>query len=212
MSVDNELENFQIKDGSKFTVNELKSRLLQMDVEFDVYINQKKYFVEIYNNKIKEKFFRDKIQEKLKKDFDEMNVKKRKRVRNRENVNVSPPKENEKISEEIINSGKKMKLSTSQNLLNESYNRITSEKTKNIKKNILLALNVSQRHSDSQNKSGQKEFSLEEINKISFSQKKDKNEENEEIKTVEKTRYYSISEFDARSYYNERTPHSITNF
>ena len=54
MSVDNELENFQIKDGSKFTVNELKSRLLQMDVEFDVYINQKKYFVEIYNNKIKE--------------------------------------------------------------------------------------------------------------------------------------------------------------
>ena len=212
MSVDNELENFQIKDGSKFTVNELKSRLLQMDVEFDVYINQKKYFVEIYNNKIKEKFFRDKIQEKLKKDFDEMNVKKRKRVRNRENVNVSPPKENEKISEEIINSGKKMKLSTSQNLLNESYNRITSEKTKNIKKNILLALNVSQRHSDSQNKSGKKEFSLEEINKISFSQKKDKNEENEEIKTVEKTRYYSISEFDARSYYNERTPHSITNF
>ena len=166
MSVDNELENFQIKDGSKFTVNELKSRLLQMDVEFDVYINQKKYFVEIYNNKIKEKFFRDKIQEKLKKDFDEMNVKKRKRVRNRENVNVSPPKENEKISEEIINSGKKMKLSTSQNLLNESYNRITSEKTKNIKKNILLALNVSQRHSDSQNKSGKKEFSLEEINKI----------------------------------------------
>jgi len=48
MSQQKEYEKY-LKEGQKLNVKEIKSRLFQMDVDFDVNKNQKKYFVEIYS-------------------------------------------------------------------------------------------------------------------------------------------------------------------
>ena len=70
MSQQKEYEKY-LKEGQKLNVKEIKSRLFQMDVDFDVNKNQKKYFVEIYDKKIKENVCRDKISDRLRKDYEE---------------------------------------------------------------------------------------------------------------------------------------------
>ena len=70
-----------IEDGENLTKNELKSRLHQMEIEFDNTNQRKNYFVDLYNKALKYPINKKKIEERIKKDTIEYNERRKKRMR-----------------------------------------------------------------------------------------------------------------------------------
>jgi hypothetical protein len=74
-------DELHIEDGENLTKNELKSRLHQMEIEYDNTNQRKNYFVDLYNKALKYSTKRKKIEERLKKDTIEFNERRKKRTR-----------------------------------------------------------------------------------------------------------------------------------
>lgn len=74
-------DELYIEDGENLTKNELKSRLHQMELEYDNSNQRKKYFVDLYNKAIKYFNNRKKIKERLERDTLEHLERRNKRIR-----------------------------------------------------------------------------------------------------------------------------------
>lgn len=85
--MDKHTREFYIEDGEKFTKNELKSRLKQIEVDYDPYNTKKSYYVELYNKAIKIKANQLMIEDRLIKDTALHNEIKNKRSRDSSNEN-----------------------------------------------------------------------------------------------------------------------------
>ena len=66
-------DDLQLKDANDLLLNEIKSRLISMEIDFNPNIDKKSYFVELYNNEIKVKRNRKKISSKLLEDSLKLN-------------------------------------------------------------------------------------------------------------------------------------------
>jgi hypothetical protein len=67
--------------GTNFTKNELKLRLNEMGVEFDINCQKKNYFVELYDEAIKLEENQEKIRSRIIKDTQDYNETRQKRLR-----------------------------------------------------------------------------------------------------------------------------------
>jgi hypothetical protein len=117
-------EELQLRDGNDLTINEIKSRLVNMDIDFDPNIKPKSYFVEIYNRATKDPKNLRKISSKLFEDLSSISNNQTSRVRQRE-VNDFKIQDNYgKISKtsnnSLINDNKEYAESTLNNIISNS--------------------------------------------------------------------------------------------
>ena len=144
--------------GSRFTKNELNSRLHQMDVQYDQSSLSKKYFIDLYENALKYDVNKIKIFDRLIKDTIRYNEMQNKKIKvNQSNIDISTNNSPQKIAmleNNIINQDN-FKNNNYQNI--NSYNNNQNYKYENNFNNNYNNNNYNQKqNNDWNNKNNQK--------------------------------------------------------
>lgn len=128
-------EELILKDGNDLTINEIKSRLVCMDIDFDPNTKIKSYYVDIYNKATKDPKNLRKISSKLQEDFLKISNNQANRVRQREGNDYKIQENDGKISKysnnSLVNLNKEYAESSLNNIISKSrknLNYINDEK------------------------------------------------------------------------------------
>ena len=110
--------------GNRFTKNELNSRLIQMDIQYDQSNQTKKYFVNLYENDLKKDVNKQKIFQKLLKDTIYYDSLQNTILKNGPNKIETPTKNNNLQKVSIINNRviSENELTNRQNINNRNIN------------------------------------------------------------------------------------------
>jgi hypothetical protein len=114
-------EEVKLRDGNDLTINEIKSRLVNMDIDFDPNTKPKSYFVEMYNQATKDPKNLRKISSKLLDDISSMHANRtRQREINEINLQDNEGKISKTSNNSLINMNRENADSTIYNIISKS--------------------------------------------------------------------------------------------